>query len=199
MVSKELQIVHYGDPILRRSAALIKRVTPDLKALVPQMETVMRGCAGVGLAAPQVGIGRQFAIINIGEEADGGQQSGTLALVNPRLIHAEGEEVMVEGCLSLPGLYAEVTRAAKVIVEATDLSGKQIRIEAEGMLARVLQHEIDHLQGRLFIDSADESTLYWLVKPAADDGPGCAADTASVAVPTTLQDALRVFLSKPSS
>nr|NIM07170.1 peptide deformylase [Armatimonadota bacterium]NIO98651.1 peptide deformylase [Armatimonadota bacterium] len=153
--SGELHILHYGEEVLRKSAARVGKVSAALKALAAEMHTLMQKHNGIGLAAPQVGVGKQLAVVNIGESSK--------VLLNPRLLHKEGEEVMVEGCLSLPGLYGEVKRAAKVTVAATDLSGKKIKIEAEGMLARVLQHEIDHLQGRLFIDRVDESTLHWLL------------------------------------
>ncbi|NIM06661.1 MAG: peptide deformylase [Armatimonadetes bacterium] len=187
----ELHILHYGAEVLRKSAARISKVSAALKALAAEMHTLMQRHNGIGLAAPQVGVGKQLAVVNIGE--------GSTVLVNPRLLHKEGEEVMVEGCLSLPGLYGEVKRAAKVTVAATDLSGKKMKIEAEGMLARVLQHEIDHLQGRLFIDRVDESTLHWLLRPAGSSESEEGMPTEPLTVPTTLQDALRVFTSKPCS
>jgi len=177
---------------LRRPAARIKRLTANLRALAEQMEALMKKADGLGLAAPQVGVERQLAVVDLGE--------GPIVLVNPRLLKKEGEEVMVEGCLSLPGLFGEVKRAAKVLVSATDLSGKAVRIEAEGLPARVLQHEIDHLQGRLFIDRVEESTLHWLIHaPAREATAPKEAKPEPLAQPTTLQDALRVFLSRPSS
>ena len=186
-----LRIVHYGTPSLRRAAAKISKVTPDLKELAKEMDALMREANGVGLAAPQVGIEKQIAVIDVGE--------GPIVLVNPRIVKSEGEEVLVEGCLSLPGLFGEVKRAEKVTVAATDLSGKPIKIEAEGMLARVLQHEIDHLRGKLFIDRVDESTLHWLIRPkkatTAAEG-GVEEEPEVLRQPTSLQDALRVFLSR---
>ena len=187
-----LRIVHYGAPSLRRAAAKISKVTPDLKALVKEMDALMRAVHGVGLAATQVGIEQQIAVIDVGE--------GPIVLVNPRIVKSEGEEVLVEGCLSLPGLYGEVTRAAKVTVAATDLSGKSIKIEGEGMLARALQHEIDHLRGKLFIDHVDESSLHWLIRPkkaAAEEGGE--EEPEALCQPTSLQDALKVFLARQNS
>ncbi len=184
--TSELHILHYGAPVLRRTAARIKKTTPELKALTEEMQALMHRAHGVGLAATQIGLDKQLAVIDVGE--------GPMVLVNPRLVKAEGEETMVEGCLSLPGLYGEVKRAAKVVVQATDLSGKPVRIKAEGFLARALQHEIDHLHGRLFVDRADESTLHWLREPA----PSAAGEAKSEPLrqPTTLADALRVFLAR---
>jgi len=197
---RELRILHYGAVSLRRPAAWVKRITPDLKTLASKMQTLMQQAEGIGLAASQVGVEKQLAVVDLGE--------GPVVLVNPRLIKADGEEVLVEGCLSLPGLYGEVKRASRVIVAATDLSGRPVRIRAEGLLARALQHEIDHLQGRLFIDRVDESTLHWLVYPPARrptgapslaEGQHADREGEPLRQPTTLQEALRVFLSRPPS
>jgi len=186
-----LRIVHYGAPCLRRAAAKIGKVTPALKALAKEMDALMRAVNGVGLAATQVGIEQQIAVIDVGE--------GPIVLVNPRIVKSEGEEVLVEGCLSLPGLYGEVTRAAKVTVAATDLSGKSIKIDGEGMLARALQHEIDHLRGKLFIDRVDESSLHWLIRPKQAAEGGGEEEPEALCQPTSLQDALKVFLARQNS
>ena len=186
-----LRIVHYGAPCLRRAAAKIGKVTPALKALAKEMDALMRAVNGVGLAATQVGIEQQIAVIDVGE--------GPIVLVNPRIVKSEGEEVLVEGCLSLPGLYGEVTRAAKVTVAATDLSGKSIKIDGEGMLARALQHEIDHLRGKLFIDRVDESSLHWLIRPKKAAEVGGEEEPEALCQPTSLQDALKVFLARQNS
>jgi peptide deformylase len=186
-----LRIVHYGAPSLRRAAAKIGKVTPALKALAKEMDALMRAVHGVGLAATQVGIEQQIAVIDVGE--------GPIVLVNPRIVKSEGEEVLVEGCLSLPGLYGEVTRAAKVTVAATDLSGKSIKIEGEGMLARALQHEIDHLRGKLFIDRVDESSLHWLIRPKKAAEVGGEEEPEALCQPTSLQDALKVFLARQTN
>jgi peptide deformylase len=171
------KIVQYGDPVLRQPARRVGRVTPDVRQLVDQMIEVMRSVHGVGLAANQLGVPRRIAVI----ELDGEQT----ILVDPELVTAKGGELSDEGCLSLPRLYGMVERPTSVVVKARDLSGKVCRMKAEGMLARALVHEIDHLNGELFIDKVDQSTLYWLVGHNEDGEP--------VTQPTTLEDALRVF------
>ena len=181
----QLQIMHYGAPCLRRQSARIAKVTLELRALAKEMETLMHQVEGVGLAANQVGVEKQLAVIDVGE--------GPIYLINPKIVSREGELTAVEGCLSLPGLYGEVTRAEKVTVTATNLSGKRVKIAADGLLAKAFQHEVDHLQGKLFIDRVDESTLHWLIRPSA----GEAGEKAEPIIqPTTLQDALRVFTSR---
>jgi len=175
-----LRIVHYGHPALRERATPLGRVTRDVKDLVRRMAELMRGAAGLGLAANQVGIPRRVAVVQMEEEL--------AALVNPEIVSAKGNEPAVEGCLSLPRLYGEVVRPAEVVVRARDLSGRRVEIAAQGLLARVLCHEVDHLNGKLFIDLVEESTLYWLVVPATEKAE-------QVIQPTTLEEALRVFSS----
>lgn len=179
-----LKIVRYGAAILRHQSAKIAQITVDIKSLARQMEQLMHQSDGVGIAANQVAVEKQLAVVDVGD--------GPIYLVNPHIIQREGEAVAAEGCLSLPGLYGDVKRAARVVVAATNLAGKPFKIEAEGFLARALQHEIDHLNGRLFIDRVDESTLHWLVKPPKVEG----VKLEPIEQPTTLQDALRVFLAR---
>jgi peptide deformylase len=174
---KDLTIVQYGHPALRQSAAPVRRVTGDVEALVVRMVELMRAARGIGLAANQVGIPRRIAVVEIDEVPT--------ALVDPEIVSAEGQELAEEGCLSLPRLYGDVTRPTRVVVRARNLGGKRLRVTAEGLLARALCHEVDHLNGRLFIDSVDEETLHWLVGHTDAGEP--------VTQPTTLDDALRVF------
>lgn len=181
----QLQIMHYGAPCLRRQSARIAKVTLELKALAKEMETLMHQVEGVGLAANQVGVEKQLAVIDVGE--------GPIYLINPKIVQQEGELAGIEGCLSLPGLYGEVIRAEKVTVTATNLSGKPVKIAADGLLAKALQHEVDHLQGKLFIDRVDESTLHWLIRPSTGE---TGEKAEPIIQPTTLQDALRVFTSR---
>lgn len=136
-----------GDAVLRQPAMLVKRFDVTLGRLLDDMAESMYHYAGVGLAAPQIGISKQIVVIDAAE-------SGLLELVNPKIVSSEGEEVDTEGCLSVPGTYGEVERAVTVKVIAQDRSGEKMEIEAEGLLARALQHEIDHLHGVLFIDKA---------------------------------------------
>ncbi|WP_422448239.1 peptide deformylase [Thermoanaerobacterium sp. DL9XJH110] len=134
----------YGDDILRKKAKNVRVFNNSLSELLTDMAETMKAANGVGLAAPQVGILKRAVVIDVGE--------GLIELVNPRIVHQEGEAVEVEGCLSIPGVLGEVARPQKVKVKAVDREGNPIEIEGEGLLARALCHEIDHLDGVLFID-----------------------------------------------
>ena len=136
-----------GDPILRRETQVVREVNDHVRRLVDDMVETMYAANGIGLAAPQVGRTERVAVIDIGEEGP-----GRLVLINPEIVHEEGELRWEEGCLSIPEIYGDVTRSAKVRVHALDRDGKEHDIEAEGLLAVCLQHEIDHLHGKLFID-----------------------------------------------
>ena len=138
-----LPIIKYPHPVLRRRAATIAIVDDAVRTLAGNMRDTMLAASGLGLAAPQVGVSIRLIITEIGEP---------LALVNPRIIASEGAARREEGCLSIPGFVAEVERAGRVTVEALDVHGKTCCIDADGLLAICLQHEIDHLNGVLFID-----------------------------------------------
>ncbi|NLW24642.1 MAG: peptide deformylase [Clostridia bacterium] len=131
---------------LREKSKIVSKITPNIKKLIDNMLETMYDAKGVGLAAPQVGVLKRVIVIDVGE--------GPLALINPEIVEASGEETDYEGCLSFPGLIGEVTRKAWVKVKGLDRDGKTITVEGEGLLARALQHEIDHLEGILFIDRA---------------------------------------------
>ncbi|MGI6614893.1 MAG: peptide deformylase [Dethiobacteria bacterium] len=141
------KILNSNHAVLRGKAAPVKKINSAVRALLDDMAETMYEYKGVGLAAPQIGISRQLVVLDPGEDR-------LMKLVNPRLVEAEGEESDVEGCLSIPGVYGEVPRALRVLVEALDPAGKPLRFEATDYLARILQHEIDHLHGILFIDRA---------------------------------------------
>ncbi len=132
------------DPVLRRKAQNITKITKKFKVLAKDMLDTMYNANGVGLAAPQVGFSERMVVIDVG--------TGPIVLINPEIIKSEGENRDVEGCLSLPGRNEYVTRAERVSVTALDLNGKKINLTGEGLLARAFQHEIDHLNGVLFID-----------------------------------------------
>jgi peptide deformylase len=144
-----LKVRKYGDPALRRSAAPISEVTPEVRAIIADMTETMYDEVGIGLAAPQVGISLRLIVIS-DEEGRGVQ-----ALLNPAIVDRGGEVTGEEGCLSIPGVFAPVTRAAWVKVEARSVDGQLLTLNARGLRARVLQHEIDHLDGVLFIDRVD--------------------------------------------
>ena len=146
-----LQLRYYGDPVLRKRAEPVAEITDAEHQLAEQMlETLYATGNGIGLAATQVGVLKRLIIIDIGEEDD--EEYEPLVLFNPRLLSSEGEIVAEEGCLSIPDVTADVKRPESIVVEGINLQCEVVRIEADGLLARVLQHEIDHLNGVLFID-----------------------------------------------
>jgi len=134
-----------GSPILRERAAEIPEVTNDIRRLVDDLFATMRADGGVGLAANQVGIAKRVAVVDT-------TGNDPLVLINPVVLETTGKQVDEEGCLSIPELYADVTRAQRVVVEITRLDGERVRLEAEDFKARAIQHEIDHLDGVLFVD-----------------------------------------------
>ena len=147
-----LKMRRYGDPVLRRRAEPVREITGDLRQMVEDMIDTMYDEGGIGLAAPQVGLALRLMVV--GDER-GRDPRG---LLNPVITDQGGEVTAEEGCLSIPGVYADVTRAEWVRLEAQDLDGKPATINARGFLARVFQHEIDHLDGVLFIDRLDPAT-----------------------------------------
>lgn len=140
------KIVELGDKILKEKARTIPKVTPNVQKLLNNMVETMYKAGGVGLAAPQVGVSKRVIVVDIGE--------GLIELINPEILSFSGREIDTEGCLSIPGIVGDVPRASDVKVKGLDRSGKECAIEAKGLLARALQHEIDHLDGILFIDRA---------------------------------------------
>ncbi|EGO63248.1 peptide deformylase [Acetonema longum] len=145
-----LEIKKAGDPVLKERAQAVTKIDRKVKELLDNMAQTMYGAEGVGLAAPQVGILLRIVVIDAGE--------GLVELINPEIVESDGTQVASEGCLSIPGVYGDVERYADVTVEGLNRSGKKIRIAANGLLARALQHEIDHLNGILFIERA--KTVY---------------------------------------
>jgi peptide deformylase len=147
-------IVKIPNPVLRQKAGDVTKIGKKQIQLVDDMIRMMRKANGVGLAAPQIGILQRIIVV-----APEGMRP--TAMINPVIVKAEGEQIGQEGCLSIPGLYGDVKRAQYVEVEAYDRKGNAVTFEMEGMPARVVQHEIDHLDGILFIDKADPKTLHW--------------------------------------
>ena len=139
-------------PVLREKAKRVKKYDASLRALVDEMFETLREAHGLGLAAPQVGLSLRLCVIDMPADEEEGTPARSFALVNPEIVRKLGEQTDEEGCLSLPGYAGEVTRAAVVTVKGFDAEGKPIRIKGEGLLARCLQHEIDHLDGILFVD-----------------------------------------------
>jgi peptide deformylase len=141
-----LKVRRYGDPVLRRPASPVGAVTPEIRRLVDDMIETMYDEVGIGLAAPQVGVSLRLMVV--ADEHGRGSQ----ALLDPVITAQGGQVTAEEGCLSLPGIFAPVTRAEWVTLQAQDLEGMPVSISARGLRARVFQHEIDHLDGVLFID-----------------------------------------------
>lgn len=137
-----------GSPVLRQQAGAIRAVDDEVRRLVDDLFETMRAAKGVGLAANQVGVARRVAVVDIGDD-----DPPPLVLINPVIAErSDDEETAEEGCLSIPEIFGDVTRSARVVVEALDRDGRKYRAEAHGYKARAIQHEIDHLDGILFLD-----------------------------------------------
>lgn len=145
------EVVRYGDPVLRARAEEVEKFDDEIRALIERMYVVMAESRGLGLAAPQVGVSKRIFTYDIGE--------GPHAIINGKIIKTSGEDIGPEGCLSIPGLQGDVARAERVTIAGLDENGVKIKIKAEGLMARCFQHEMDHLDGTMFIDKADPDTL----------------------------------------
>jgi peptide deformylase len=147
-----LEIRLFGDPVLRERAAEVTEFDGGLARFGDDLLATMREAHGVGLAAPQVGVLKRVFAYDVPADEEEETQRAYGVLVNPEIIQREGEQTGLEGCLSFPGLYYDCIRALSVVVAAQDVTGARLQVEGEGTLARVFQHEIDHLDGVLFID-----------------------------------------------
>ncbi|MBO9600434.1 MAG: peptide deformylase [Cohnella sp.] len=148
-----LGILPFGESVLRKKARPVEEITPKILKLLDDMaETLYATDGRAGLAAPQVGMLRQAIVMDCGE--------GLIELINPEIIEASGEQEGAEGCLSFPGYYGFVKRAQRVKVRSMNRQGETFELEGEGFLARCIQHEVDHLHGKLFIDRVQEPWLY---------------------------------------
>lgn len=139
-----LDIRVFGDPILREETTPVTEVTEELRQLAADMFATMHLAKGIGLAAPQIGRTERMAVVDVDDNP--------LVIINPEVIHTEGKAKGEEGCLSIPDIYGDVERPAKVRVRAMNLEGETFEVDADDLFARCLQHEIDHLHGKLFID-----------------------------------------------
>jgi peptide deformylase len=143
----QLTILEYPDPRLRTKAQPVAVLDAALQTLIDDMFQTMYAAPGIGLAATQVNVHKQLLILDVSEE-----RNQPLVLINPKVVAREGSQNYQEGCLSVPGIYADVERADRITVAALDRSGKAIKFDAEGLLAVCIQHEMDHLVGKLFVD-----------------------------------------------
>jgi peptide deformylase len=142
-----LDILIYPDPRLHAKALQVEQVNSRIQKLIEDMAETMYEAPGIGLAAPQVNVFERIIVIDISDSSD-----SLLTMVNPEIINKTGNTEQEEGCLSVPGIYAQVSRDEKIRVRALDKTGKQFELDAEGLLAVCIQHEIDHLDGKVFVD-----------------------------------------------
>ena len=152
-----------GDPVLRQKAKKVRTINPSIHKLIDDMIDTMHAAPGVGLAAPQIGVSLRVVVIQTPDE-------GLLTLINPEVVKKSGERRLIEGCLSVPGYQAEVPRSKQVTVKALDRDGKEVRIKAvDSLLAQALEHEIDHINGVLYIDYLESADELMPVRPSVDD------------------------------
>lgn len=149
-----LKIRIYGDPCLRKKSEPVKEVGPGERMLIESMIAAMHEAKGVGLAAPQVGINQRLFVVDVGE--------GPMAVINPKITKQKGSCVLEEGCLSIPEVTINIERPQEITVQFTDQDGKKMELTCDELLARVIQHETDHLDGKLIVDyaSADDKAKY---------------------------------------
>jgi peptide deformylase len=143
----KLEILHFPDPRLRTRARPVASVDAAVRRLVDDMFETMYAAPGIGLAATQVNVHQRLLVVDVSEEKD-----QPLVFINPEILHRDGVEEMEEGCLSVPGFYDKVQRAERIKVRAQDRDGKPFELDTDGLLAVCIQHEIDHLDGKLFVD-----------------------------------------------
>ena len=149
-----LKIRTLPDPVLRQKAKRVANIDGSIQKLIDDMIDTMRAASGVGLAAPQIGVPLRLAVIELpGEE--------TITLINPEIIKRQGERMVEEACLSVPGYQGEIKRSVTVKVKAQDRQGREIRLKGEELLAHALEHELDHLNGTLYIDHIESPDKLW--------------------------------------
>lgn len=160
-----LPIVTTPDPVLRKKAVKLRKADEGMRKLADDMFETMLDAPGVGLAAPQIGKSIRLIVVHVPEDEEDGTEETSLKLLNPEIIKSSGEQFGPEGCLSMPGIGGNVLRADWITVKAIDMDNKPVRIKADGYLARVLQHEIDHLDGILFTDHiTDREKDLWVTE-----------------------------------
>jgi peptide deformylase len=169
-----LDIKVIDDPVLRRKAKKVIKVTPELRQLIDDMIETMRAAPGVGLAAPQVGVSERVLVVEYAEEPEDEDapppKKKLYALLNPEIVWASDEMVDgTEGCLSIPGWLGDVSRHEAIAIKALNRSGQKVKINAEGWLARIFQHEIDHLDGVLYIDRLVSPDTLRRVEPGQEE------------------------------
>ncbi len=164
------EIKKIGDPVLRRKAKKVEKITRETLKLIDDLLETMHAANGLGLAAPQIGVLQRVAIVEIAPDENVAGSGVVYALINPEIVK-ESEETWVnqEGCLSIPGWRGEVERPLKITVKSLDRSGNRVKFDVEGWVARAFQHEIDHLDGVMFIDKLVAPDRMWRVKEGEED------------------------------
>ena len=170
-----LKILEFPDPRLRTKAVPVKQVDDELRALIDDMFETMYAAPGIGLAATQVDVHRRFLVADVSED-----KNSPLVLINPQILSKDGVEVMEEGCLSVPGYYEEVERAEFIKVRFLDRDGNEQTMEADGLLAVCIQHEIDHLDGKLFVDYLSQMKRQRIRKRLLKDQRAASLEQAAV-------------------
>jgi peptide deformylase len=153
-----LTVLTLPEPILRQKSKRVRTIDGSVRKLAGDMIETMHAASGVGLAAPQVGVPLRLIVIGLPEEED-------FVLINPEIVRRSGERMVTEGCLSIPGYFGEIKRAQRVTVKGKDLSGKEIRIKAEELMAQALEHEIDHINGVLYIAHLESDEKLHRIEP----------------------------------
>lgn len=146
------------DPVLRQKSKRVKAADSSIRKLISDMIETMHSASGVGLAGPQVGVPLRVIVIGMPGEED-------IVLINPQIVRRKGERTVTEGCLSVPGYFGEIKRAESVTAKGRDLKGKEIRIKASDLLAQALEHEIDHINGVLYIDHLESTDKLQKIEP----------------------------------
>ena len=165
-------LVQADNPVLRQKSKKVRRFGQALQNLIDDMVETMHAVNGLGLAAPQIGVSQQVIVIQLPEDEEDPQSGKLYVMCNPEIVRTVGEEEeSEEGCLSVPGFVGDVQRAAVVTVKGLDRHGKKIRVKAEGLLARAFQHEIDHINGTLYIDRVDSPEKIRHIVPVEEQGP----------------------------
>jgi peptide deformylase len=164
-----------GDPVLRRKAGRVAKIDASIQKLIDDMIDTMRAAGGVGLAAPQVGRPLRVIVIEVPPpEADPPpvEEKDVIVLINPQIVRRSGQRQVTEGCLSVPGYWAEVTRSVKVIAKGLNRQGREVRIKGEDLLAQALEHEVDHINGVLYIDHLESLDQLVKIEPEREEGSG---------------------------
>ncbi len=161
------KILTVPDPILRKHAKKVSSFDKSLKKLVADMMETLHDANGAGLAAPQVGVSQRVIVLCINEN----QSTTELAIVNPEVVKRKGERICKEGCLSIPGYFGEIRRSEEVKVKGVDITGKELKIKGQGLLGQALEHEIDHLNGILYVDHLESQDKLKKLEPEPEQEP----------------------------